>query len=148
MKALTIQGYWAWLIIHGPKRVENRPTPFSYRGELAIHCGKSRVWDAAAVNLCEQLGVELPPAGELHRTAIVGLVDVLDCVPITCDDVADNPWAFGPHCLVLGNVRPLAFPIACRGFQSLWAVPPDVEHEIRRLASPAVASHVPAGALV
>jgi hypothetical protein len=39
MKALTVQQPWAWAIIHGTKRIENRTTAWKYRGPLAIHAG-------------------------------------------------------------------------------------------------------------
>lgn len=42
MKALTIRQPWAWAIVHGPKRLENRDWPgCSYRGPILIHASKN-----------------------------------------------------------------------------------------------------------
>ena len=44
MKALTVLQPWAWALIHGPKRIENRSWATYYRGPLVIHAGKSKKW--------------------------------------------------------------------------------------------------------
>lgn len=36
---LTIRQPWAWSIVHGRKRVENRSWQMNYRGPLLIHAG-------------------------------------------------------------------------------------------------------------
>ena len=42
MYALTIHQPWAWAIMAGIKRVENRTWRTSHRGPLVIHAGKHR----------------------------------------------------------------------------------------------------------
>ena len=37
MKTLTIHPVWAWAIVHGHKRVENRTWRTAHRGPLLIH---------------------------------------------------------------------------------------------------------------
>jgi hypothetical protein len=39
---------------------------------------------------------------------------------LTPAEVAEDPWAFGPWCFVVAEVRLLAEPIPCRGMQGWW----------------------------
>ena len=41
MKALTVLQPYAWAIVTGLKKIENRTWPTSHRGELLIHAGLS-----------------------------------------------------------------------------------------------------------
>lgn len=116
MKCLTVCQPWPWGIIHGPKRIENRSWPTSYRGPLAIHAGKSKAW----------LQDSLPdgtrvPLQEMEFGKIIGVVDLVGCVPI--EQVADDPFAYGPWCWILQNPRALAVPIPYKGQLGLFEVP-------------------------
>ena len=42
MKALTVHQPWAWAIINGRKRVENRKWSTRVRGRIAIHSSQTR----------------------------------------------------------------------------------------------------------
>lgn len=113
MKALTVQNPWAWAIIHGTKRVENRTTMWGYRGPLAIHAGtrwsdrggrSGLVWD----DLRDTYGWPTGPVSlrddprpqfDVVRPigAIIGTVDLIDVHRaegdphgVTC---CDSPWA-------------------------------------------------------
>ena len=44
-RALTIRQPWAFAVVHGGKRIENRSKPTRYRGPLAIHAGAYSRWD-------------------------------------------------------------------------------------------------------
>ena len=147
MRALTICQPYAHLIVTPavelprgcvPKRVENRVWQTDYRGPLLIHAGKSRAW--------------LWPTSEadfgdaLVFGALLGVVEILDCIPIHRTDRSDPtepggisaehatkyPWlpahqhSEGPFGLVLGNVRRFRAPITFNGFQKLWFVPDHV----------------------
>lgn len=118
MMVLTVKQPWAWGLIHGPKRVENRSWPTSYRGPLAIHAGKSRT----ALGDEGDLFPGMPGYGELVYGAIIGVVDLVECVPVTDARVAGGPFAEGPWCWVTENPRPVE-PHYCAGSLSLW-VPP------------------------
>lgn len=117
MKCLTINQPWAWAIIHGAKRVENRSWPTRFRGTLLIHAGKSRKWKV------ETLPDGSTPPTNLVYGAIIGRVEIVDCVPV--EDLAGDPWAFGPWCWSLANPQPLT-PIAYKGQLSLFNVPDSV----------------------
>ena len=122
MKALSIHQPWAWAILHSGKTVENRTWPTRYHGPLLIHASKTRSsYDREAQLDWEKLyGVALPPWEELVIGALLGVVELVDCLPASRVD--QSPWVEGPACWVLRN--PLAFtkPISLRGMQGLFDV--------------------------
>lgn len=125
LRALTIHGPWAWAIIAGHKRVENRSWSTSFRGRLAIHAGLSRASDVRATALFKDLGIDYPE--EFPRGVLIGTVEVVDILPLEeyLAKFGDNPvnraMAFGPLCWVLKAPR-LQKPITCPGGLSLWKV--------------------------
>jgi hypothetical protein len=89
MKALSIKQPWASLIAHGIKDIENRTWKAHFRGRIFIHaCGKSNPkeniysvlnqeqWEEA--NDKFSLGEFNPD--NLEYSAIIGEVDIIDCV--------------------------------------------------------------------
>ncbi|MCP4248068.1 MAG: ASCH domain-containing protein [bacterium] len=137
MKALSVNQPWAWLIIHGGKWIENRTWSTTYRGPLAIHAGRSRRWlddwylpdgtgrDCGLRNA--DCGLTLPRRDDLIFGAVIGLVDLVDCLPSDHPRVTGDRWNDGAGwCWVLSNPRPIE-PVTCRGRQRLF----DVELEPR-----------------
>ena len=129
MKALSIHQPWAWAILQAGKTVENRTWSTRYRGPILVHASKSR----ASYDREKQLdwkalyGVELPAWEELVTGAVVGVVDVVDCVsPTSSRAIRLNPWTEGPVCWVLANPRPLPKPVPFRGAQLLFEVPDEL----------------------
>ena len=128
MKALTIHPVWAWAIVHGHKRVENRTWRTHHRGPLLIHASAdspaARQSDAAARKALATLGIDVPemvPAG-----AIVGQVELIDVVTPNSGQhdlfnsrLDGDPLAVGPFCWLLGQPTTLT-PIALRGQQGLF----------------------------
>jgi ASCH domain-containing protein len=114
MKVLTVRQPWAWAIIFGPKRVENRTWKTSYRGPLLIHAGRSRA-------RLGDYGPGEPDATDLAFGSILGVVELLDCVPY--ERVKDRPFAEGPWCWLLAEPRPLETPFPCAGHQQLFEAP-------------------------
>jgi hypothetical protein len=47
----------------------------------------------------------LPPADQLDFGALVGVVEVVDCVPVA--EVEGDPFTVGPWCWILQNPRPI-----------------------------------------
>jgi hypothetical protein len=128
MKALTVCQPWAWALIYGPKRIENRTWHTTYRGPLLIHAGKSVDW------LCDALNDGTPvPRRDLVFGAIIGVVDLVACV--RPDRHPHDPFAEGPWCWVTTHPRPIA-PIYCRGAQGLWNPEP---HTLARVVKGAAA---------
>jgi hypothetical protein len=161
-RALSIAEPWAYLIAAGFKQIENRTWRTDYRGTIAVHASKAtrNCFDEQLIyEVCDlhpaifkALDDERIDEGHqiLHLGAIIGTVDIIDCVDyngsIDADEVfdrfnyltADGPapelpvgaWAEGPHCFVLANPRRFARPIACAGKLSLWSLSPDLQRAV------------------
>lgn len=135
MKALSIKQPWAWLIVHGFKDIENRdwkigrkPTCFGEyqnRGlelpsRVYVHAGKSSsditnevfAWIIERLNFGQRetfLRAGQKPT-QIHLGAIVGEVDIVDCVT-----ESDSPWFVGKYGFVLANPVAYKEPILYRG---------------------------------
>ncbi len=122
MKALSIHQPWAWAILHAGKTVENRGWSTRHRGPLLIHASKTRKsYDSLAELDWEKVyGVELPKWEELVTGSLVGVVEVVDCLPAS--EATPSPWVQGPMCWVLANPRAFTEPVAYRGAQGLFEV--------------------------
>jgi len=120
-RVLTIRQPWAWAIIHGGKDVENRTWRTSFRGPLLIHAGSA--FEVDGYERVKGLAVQAPPpAGEFTHGAIIGVVDLVDCV-----QDSDSAWAAdGQWHWCLRNPRPLDQAVACQGKLGLWRPPPGV----------------------
>lgn len=126
LRALTVWQPWAHCIAHLGKRIENRgwrPWAEMIGQVIAIHA-------AARVDFIEEhelgmrlraMGHDLPHPSELPRGAIVAVARVTGYVV-----ASDSFWFVGPYGWTLSDVIALPQPIACRGAQGLWNVPPDV----------------------
>lgn len=126
MRCLSVCQPWAWALIHGPKRVENRTWKTSYRGPLLIHSGKSHKWDMPTL----PDGTDVPT--DLAYGVLVGVVDLVDCVPYI---VSLGPFAIPGHwCWIVENPRPCE-QVAWKGQLSLFEVP---ESAIQLALPPAV----------
>jgi hypothetical protein len=106
---ISIRQPWAWLIVHGSKRIENRTWRTNYRGPILIHAssGLTRAEYESAVQFMTDrqiLPAFLPRPEELERGGIIGRAEVIDCISESSD-----PWFMGPVGHVLANVQPLEF---------------------------------------
>lgn len=123
MRALTVCQPWAWAIAAGQKRVENRSWSTGYRGPVLIHAGRSRRWLPVARELFA-LGYDVP--AELVFGGIVAVGFLQDQQQYDGDgELGDDPFAHGPYCWRLSQVRALSEPVLCGGMQGLWR--PSVE---------------------
>lgn len=119
LKVLSIRQPWAWLIVHGPKRFENREwaalnpamAGVAPGQRFLIHAGKGMTRDeyAAGHSMAEERGVVLPAFDELKRGGIVGMATVVrwHYTKPALD------WAFGTG-IELTDVKPLEF-MPCKG---------------------------------
>lgn len=119
MRALTIHQPWASLIVHGPKRIENRSRrPWSrLMGQLiGIHAAKrvdlAREREYSAVH---DLPQPLPHGALLGFARIVGTVTEVD-------EGSDDPWFEGPVGIRLADVVAYPEPIAMSGAQGYFSV--------------------------
>jgi hypothetical protein len=107
---ISIRQPWAWLIVHGSKRIENRTWRTNYRGPILIHAssGMTRAEYESALEFMSDHNLLLsgfPPRPErLERGGIIGRAQVVDCISGSSD-----PWFMGPYGHVLADVQPLEF---------------------------------------
>jgi hypothetical protein len=86
MKALSIKQPWASLIAHGIKDIENRTWKTNFRGRIYIHVSGVSAGSPAQVLNKDQLNSFLMKAffrysdTSLIKSAIIGEVDIIDCV--------------------------------------------------------------------
>lgn len=140
MRGLSVRQPWAWYILHGGKRIENRSRRTRYRGPVLIHASRRCTfadWRAAALfvgGFAPELVERCPPPGDLPTGAVVGIARLDDVIeprtvagapdPATrVPDVAMLDWYTGDFGWVLADVQPLDAPIAHRGNVVLWHVP-------------------------
>ena len=131
MYALTFWQPWATCIAHHGKRVENRtwaPPKWIIGEEIAIHAVKTV--DQEAINLLV-LGNETMPSIPLNPEEIPRGAVVAIAIIVGWTMKSNSPWFSGPKGWIFDSVRPLHEPISCRGAQSLWPLPFDVEQQIR-----------------
>ena len=130
--ALSVGPVWAWAIMAGHKRVENRTWSTRHRGPLLIHASKNHRRDGQARAALAAIGVEAPQ--HVAAGAIVGQVDVIDVLPAPAPSDAQrtlpglavgesldlDPLATGPFCWILARPQPFARPIPAAGRQRIW----------------------------
>lgn len=129
MKALTIRQPWAWLITHGPKRIENRSwhLPPSMVGQrIYIHAAKGMTQDEYfdAVETARSIARDLaempstmPSFNTLTRGAIVGAATLVRCL---CEPSRTPFHVPGQHGFVLADVGHFERPIPCKGALGFW----------------------------
>lgn len=137
--ALTVWQPWAWLVVNGFKDIENRDWRTHYRGQVAIHAGKTLDQDCVHAlthhagpyhpvtgqpfqidtgsrRIGEENGFDVfnPPAWADQRGGIVGVAEIVDCV-----EFSDSPWFVGRYGFVLRNAQPVPF-IPVKGKQGFF----------------------------
>jgi hypothetical protein len=124
MKAITIRQPWAWAVIHAGKNIENRDwKPYEdYRGLLLIHAGLSKDDLVSGTNwITRHTDIEVPTPEELVFGAIIGAVDLTDCL---FNNRRQQREVWGQreswYHWELSNPRPFLQPIKCSGKHKLW----------------------------
>lgn len=86
MKALSIKQPWASLIVEGIKDIENRNWRTNYRGRIYVHASKVQVHGRLDLltkgqqRSLRKTAYNLIKHGIFTRSAIIGEVDIVDCV--------------------------------------------------------------------
>ena len=129
LPVLTIRQPWAWAIMDGRKRVENRFWSTPYRGWMLVHAGKG--WDP----LERMPDGSLPPSpSSCVFGAILGAVKLTACLRTDRGDdrkrlalLELGPWVEGPKCLIFAPER-VVFerPVPCAGALKWWRVSGEV----------------------
>lgn len=147
MKALTLIRPMAAAIVHGSKRVENRPRdlPKKMRGVqtvVAVHAGQK--WDNTYERIVRMVdgkrkGVHETPelwyADKLQDQGIVGLMR-LSGFSYDHDDKPEDmsgridPWYAGPFAYEILETVALAKPVPCTGQLGFWELDELLEAEV------------------
>ncbi|MGP8162769.1 MAG: ASCH domain-containing protein [Acidimicrobiales bacterium] len=129
LKALTIRQPWASLIMAGIKDVENRTWRTNYRGRLVIHAGARDDRQAVLRHAhlldghqiiregdCEPSKAYRAPLPYLPRGALLGTVELIDCVRDS-----ESEWAIeGQWHWQLADPQPFETAIPAKGRLGLW----------------------------
>lgn len=117
MKALSLKPPWAWLMINGIKDIENRKWRTDYLGPLLIHASKT--WDQKGYEfIVNQMDTWVPEKEHHEFGALIGMVEMIDCV-----DRHDSKWFFGPWGFVFEAPECWQEPVPYRGQLGLFEVP-------------------------
>jgi hypothetical protein len=134
LKALTLRQPFAWSLFHAGKDVENRTWPANVRGTVAIHAANDQpagTYESSFKFIRSILtklgvkGVRIPAYEQLDKGAIIGLVDIVDCV-----SQSNSAWFEGPLGYALANPRLLPHAVPCEGKRRFFTVPKDVEKQV------------------
>lgn len=120
--ALSIQQPWAWLIVHGYKRIENRSWRCTSHRPILIHAGLKLDREAHDDLMSGIHPVTGEPAlqmarhyrseqadGLVHRGGVIGTAEIRGCVT-----ESDDPFFVGPFGIIVASARALRFQ-PCRG---------------------------------
>jgi hypothetical protein len=133
LSALSVRQPWAWLIMSGFKDIENRSWRINCPRTLLVHASLNRSASNNVEAIERRYGVLIPD--DLHFGAVVGVVDVVDCVKRHPSKWFE-PGGFG---WVLANSRRLK-PRSCKGAVGLFR--PECSDDERSFAGrPAVVRH-------
>lgn len=122
MKAFTVYQPYAFAIVSGLKHYETRKKRTSIRGRVAVHAAKGT---PRFVTMA--LDMALPEHMTLHYGAVIGTVEIVDCVQVEeiRDSLTERERALGDYspgrfAWVLQNPELFEHPIPARGNQGWW----------------------------
>lgn len=129
MKAITLHQPWATLIALGLKHYETRSWPTTYRGNLAIHAGKTVIFDRQAMPLVAAAlaahGIhdakQLPLGGVVCICKLKNVYHTEAVRPyLSADELAFGDFSDGRAAWDLEIVTVFSQPIRASGKQGLW----------------------------
>ncbi|MFD7667764.1 hypothetical protein [Streptomyces sp. NPDC059788] len=124
IRGITIKQPWVTAILHGGKRVENRPRSWA-PGWRLLHAAAQT--DRAAVR--DPLVARTIGGRELPTRGVLGIVRITGCHTDTGEPC--SPWAQPDRIHVgLDDVHVLPLPIPCGGQLGPWRVPLPVFEQI------------------
>ena len=127
MRALSVRQPWAELIVSGQKRYELRTWRTSVRGRIWVHAARTVQWPCVRLAGLSRASLTIG--------AIIGSVEIVDCVPFTssiAEELRRADASFGDvgevtgFAWILAAPERLPQPIPYRGALGLFRVPVDV----------------------
>lgn len=123
MKAFTVFQPYAFAIVAGLKGYETRPRRTNIRGRVAVHAAK-RIWSVEDMEILYHL---LPTDWPQDFGAVIGTVEIADCVPVeeivdslTASEKLFGDYSPGRFAWVLKDPVRFEKPIPARGNQGWW----------------------------
>jgi ASCH domain len=113
VRVLSIQQPWAWAIVEGHKRVENRTWTTPYRGPVLIHAAVT-VRGAEIEYLRDEFRLKPPTRAEIER----------GCVVTRRNAKRFGRWFKGPYGFVLLNAVKLRRPVKLKSQLGLYRPTP------------------------
>lgn len=122
MRAFTVHQPYAYAIVAGLKTNETRPMRTSIRGRVAVHAAKQK---KSFISM--PVSLILPEETILHYGAVLGTVEIIDCVPVETvlpaltkrerllGDYSPGRWAW-----ILKNPVMFDTPVPACGQQGWW----------------------------
>src|SRR5947208_760657 len=117
LRCLAVKQPWAWALVAGVKDIENRTWSTEYRGQIVIQASSSKT----IVNKISKTTGKSLPSMTFEYSALIGVVDVLDVVPLS-EELENNLWVCGPLCWKVGNARMFREPIPAKGKLNLYSL--------------------------
>ena len=130
MKAITVYQPYAYAIIAGLKQYETRPRKTHIRGRVAVHAGRLDEVHATkhlSGNDFWALMAEIGGKTDLPRGAVLGTVEIVDCVPV--EEIVHTlsererllgDYSPGRFAWVLRNPVAFSAPVPAKGKQGWW----------------------------
>ncbi|WP_379127974.1 ASCH domain-containing protein [Paenibacillus sp. sgz500958] len=134
MRCLTIRQPWATLVALGEKEFETRSWKTGYRGELAIHAGKT-IDKAACLEepFRSVLARHGYTADNLPTGSIIAAGNLTECYEaaqlaereggISDNEVVFGDFSEGRYAWKLESMTPLVHPIPAKGRLGFWEYP-------------------------
>ncbi len=129
VQTITLRQPWAALWIAGRKTFETRSRPIRHRGLLRVHAALKFVVDLP-LELEAICADEFGPdwSVELPRGALIGTVNLVDCVPtetlnVTAEEAAQGDFTAGRWAWRDVTVEVFAHPVPWRGSQCFFRTP-------------------------
>ena len=123
VRVLSVQQPWAWAIVEGHKRVENRTWTTKHRGEVLIHAGANVRGPEEFEGLQREHHLRAPSRIEIDRGRIVGVAE-LTAVVTRKDAKRFGRWFEGPYGFVFRNAVALRKPVKLKSQLGLYRPPP------------------------
>jgi hypothetical protein len=151
MRALTLTQPWTGLVASGIKLIENRPRSIvrtaDFGEPFALHA--SREIDESVYGRIGGIAPELRSDMDIANiseslwyplsritSSVIGVATIVRSLTpgeVETGAIADPAqvrWFFGPVGYLLRDVRALATPVPCRGWQGFWTLPEDIERAV------------------
>lgn len=119
--AFSVRQPYANAILYGAKDIENRTKRTHFRGTILLHASASLA-DGDVITAHTAMLREAKALGPTQtylpvRGALIGTVDIVDCV-----ESSDSDWFSGPFGWVLANPREFKHPIPYKGAVGIFYV--------------------------